>query len=682
MTTKSDIVINYASTAKSVLTDCPLIVFKEYIKEKKVFSFELDLRTDEKMTPAMQEHWYPLLDAAKGNDLAKVIMQKRGQGAKSNGYRAIETAYQDQGISLVTNPKVPTEVYYTKTPEMMPYLQRPSTNEDVIVGKVLRGVPVVAADPEVEMAQSVIELAFAFVKIVKQLGKPTEYVVHSTKSYYQALEVVFGLKPSFIKDMHSAVARTGAGFEDTLSEPFGTDSIKNARLLQTRLLQNVSSVIRFAVAISNVLFQHCPRERRLSSFAKVSVTWADKGVKPVLWAGSWGVPVFGKVVVNNVKVEAYEDFQKYTIYLQAFQELRSKSDKYSDKVYRMPVGDLANQLHLENAIRIRDATGKAVCLVGDSGAMVRIAWAIHHHKIHGVTVDLTTQYGKVAILNAYVGRPDGCIMFKFTIHNLIGLTNDKKVAPSMKWKEVCEKHEKFLSIYQPGHAILFKSFYFPVLDGVKYIIPAEPHNGSIIALIMGPVTLPASTVDLTKSWGPGVENSFRKSCLQFSKLKTSFCLSRENTWLETPLRTPFFTGPPLALIMDAMNSVAAMPGNLSFERDLKDIKQIDASDEESSDGEDEEEEKQRPEVPREKEGERKSELNVAQNAGENQIVDTRVREKGDEEALKRRTKEEKRLKRKADREQEKLTIAEQDDNDYGQLGDFGILPGLIIPDKS
>jgi hypothetical protein len=531
------------------------------------------------MTEQEKAKWYPVLEAAKGNDMWRAITELRGVGSRAVGHRQMEVAYQDQGLVLLKNTDNSQEVFYASAAAPAPYLARDIKEDDPIDGKILRGVPILSSpNPIVEIAQAAIELAFTFVKITKSPGGSTTYSTRYTNSYYTGVRLVLGLKAPFVTDIHSVVKRTAEGFESVLPEPFGTDSVKNARILLTRMMREVDSVVRFAVAISNVLYQHCTGDKRRAYFGKVSTKWADNGNKPVMWVKSWKVP--------GMKDVYTEGLAEYTTYLMMFQEVRAKSDKYSDKMYRMALGDPAVQLHIENAIRIRDATERSVCVVGDSGALLKIAWAIYHHGIHNVTVDLVEQTGKLEVLNQYIGRVKGSIVFNFSMVTLLGLSNDKKIGIQQKWKEICNKHLIHLQYVPKDMAVIFKSFYFPPLKGVCYITPAEPHNGSIIALIVDKVELEPETLILEIAWGLNLD--MRKRCMEFSSWKSLFCLSRERIWDKTPLRTPFFTGPPLALILESVQEAAEITTQeLEIQGDPGELEDMREDSEEERDDDDE-----------------------------------------------------------------------------------------------
>jgi len=268
----------------------------------------------------------------------------------------------------------------------------------------------------------------------------------------------------------------------------------------------------------------------------------------------------------------------------ALQEARGRNDCYSDKVYRMPCGDKAVQLHLENATRLQEYSGKHVCVVGDVGTLQKIAWAIHHHNIPKISVNLISQSGRSEILNNYSGRPHDALIFRYDIVTVSTPTNDKKISEHAKWKSICEAHVNHLCVYPVGTAVLFKSYYYPQLDGVVYIPSAEPHNGSIIALIVGKVALAKNAHSLDEAWS--VNHRHREECMNYAVLKTMFVFSREKVWERSPLRAPFFVGPPLAIILDAMDTMATGEEPPGFEEVEGDLEEPESSDEDYSEVED------------------------------------------------------------------------------------------------
>lgn len=583
MSDKKNIELNFSVASTSRLMECPLYMYKWFFENSGLYSARPEIVTEQKPTKAEQEEWFLLLQTARANDLLASVYSLLGQGAMANGYRQMEAAAIEGPIFFAQVAGTKKEIVYAKGAASSSSLVSPLPPENSAIGKVVRGVPIVSdKSPLVEMAQSVCELAFAFVKITCTPSGSVKVSTNMSSNYAKGIQLCYGFSLDFIVDLAGVVERTIIALKGTMPEPFGTDSIKNARILMNRLMSpTISNVVKFAVAISSALYLEVTSEQRKSYFSTVPSEWAGKGVKAVIWSGSWALP---KLSTNQLA-----DFEGYTKYLLMLQEVRSKGDKYSDKCYRMPVGDVSVQLHLENAIRIYQTTGRTVVVTGEPNVLVKIAWAIHHHKIEGVKVNLVTQVGKMDVLNKYSMYPNNHIKFAYDLKAVVTPSNNKHIGTSQRWNEIVDFHMRHLSNFPVDTAVIIKSYYYPPLKGVKYITSAEPHNGSVLCLITGPVEVPKEAATWEASW---TENpSFRATCMSATIYKTFFCLCREKVWDKMPLRPSFFTGPPMAMILDSMyfqepDEVGGAYNDLPDDLALED----DDSSDDDQDGEEEREE--------------------------------------------------------------------------------------------
>jgi len=175
------------------------------------------------------------------------------------------------------------------------------------------------------------------------------------------------------------------------------------------------------------------------------------------------------------------------------------------------------------------------------------------------------------------------VKFKYELFTITTPSNEKRLGETLRWSQIVDAHQHFLMNYPVGTAVIIKSYYYPVLKGVQYIAASEPHNGSIICLITGPVEIVEETLDLVKAW-PNNKN-FRDLCFSAAMMKTYFCFCREKVWERMPLRPSFFTGPPMAMILEDLEITEAGEQGYEFNEgpELFDIEDVDGSEDDEDD---------------------------------------------------------------------------------------------------
>jgi hypothetical protein len=284
--------------------------------------------------------------------------------------------------------------------------------------------------------------------------------------------------------------------------------------------QDREQCIKVASYFSKVLYDSVSTLRRNKYFKAIPKKFSLPGnQEPVLWTDSFKF--------RELPDDAFNTFKVYTRYLLMMQEMRGKKDKFSDKMYRLPVGAGAIQIHVENAVSLYNNVKKPVVIVHhDVNTLIKIAWALKINEIKGVFVNMTELPGKLIELGPYVTNDfKGKIKFNYKCTTIGSPKQDKNKTEADLFRDLTAVHYDHFHALPPNTAVLIKSFYFPPIEGVVYYPSSEPHNGSIIAVRGDVVAMPNRTY--AQLWEETLIN--RKRNLNFSYYKTMFAISREYT---------------------------------------------------------------------------------------------------------------------------------------------------------
>lgn len=149
---------------------------------------------------------------------------------------------------------------------------------------------------------------------------------------------------------------------------------------------------------------------------------------------------------------------------------------------------------------------------------------------------------------------EGALTFSITLQRPpTGLVTNKKKASSEIWSSIVDDHWRILSAYPKDTAVVIKSYFYPKLDGVQYFATSEPHNGSIIALVTGRVSIPH-----VSEWDEPRSMELRRIALVHSMNKTVFVFARENVWQTVGLRQSCVSGPSAEAALEDLESQFAL----------------------------------------------------------------------------------------------------------------------------
>jgi len=220
--------------------------------------------------------------------------------------------------------------------------------------------------------------------------------------------------------------------------------------------------------------------------------------------------------------------------------MRGKGDKFSNKMYRLPVGDASTQVHVENALYLHSATGKRVVVNGsDHGTLMKIAWALFNHKVQGVVINDVPPTGKLSVLGPVCSTDyTDSIMFSYGLTTLASPQSSKTASDEELYAGIWKGHFKHFNAMPIGTASVVKSYYFPPIDGVEYIRSSEPHNGSVIAYKKSNIP-GGQSIDLRSMWERS--KGWVDECIRMSFNKTLFTLCREKTQWQSSYRIPLRT---------------------------------------------------------------------------------------------------------------------------------------------
>jgi hypothetical protein len=224
------------------------------------------------------------------------------------------------------------------------------------------------------------------------------------------------------------------------------------------------------------------------------------------------------------------------------QELRGKKDKFSDKMYRLPVGGGPVQVHVENAVSLCYKTTKPVVIVHtDVHTLIKIAWAIKLYNISGVQVNMTPVPGKLSELSDYMTTElKGKIQFNYDCVTVGSPRQEKTKSEADLFDEIYHAHYNYFNSLPVGMALVVKSFYFPRIEGIMYIKSSEPHNGSCVVYKSKALSHFEGTYEA--KWK--ASHAMRKMNITFSYYKTMFTLSRELVMRKVHYRIPMRVEPP------------------------------------------------------------------------------------------------------------------------------------------
>lgn len=410
---------------------------------------------------------------------------------------------------------------------------RTCENEPDIVGLCCRGVPVVEDDQQSELytlAQSVLELPFAFCRVVSDTDKKIEFNTVTTSNYLDGLKIIYGLEKNFTYDITKFLSNLVNSYPE--KPKLGNNHYDNAKRLMGVFSRDRRETIRIASFISGILYRNVSELRRKKYFVRLPKDYKEKGnMEPVLWDRSFKIPVLPNDAGDNLK--------RYTKYIMLLQELRGKGDKFSDKMYRLPVGDASTQVHVENAVYLQKTTKKRVVVVNnDYNTLIKIAWAIYLHKLPSIFVNMTAPTGKLSILESVCTTNfANSVRFVYKCSTITSPQQNKNMDDAMIYNGIYQLHFDCFNAMQVGYATVVKSFYFPPIAGIQYIQSSEPHNGSIIVYKTAELT--REKPDYQAMWK--IAKPELKRCLDFSLNKTMFTLCRERVFKNTDYRVAMRT---------------------------------------------------------------------------------------------------------------------------------------------
>jgi hypothetical protein len=431
------------------------------------------------------------------------------------------------------NKTEPTPKEVEKMDELDKQRVVPYTDESPEI-VLCRGIPTIEDDRHstiYKLAQSVLELPFAFCKVVYD-GVNVQFETQSTTSYIDGLTTVYGLSKSFAYDISKTLKRLWG----TIVEPplLSSNHYDNAIKIMSLFADDRTNCIKAASHISRTLYNSVSEPRQRKYFKNIPAQFADAiNTKPVMWTESFGF--------RELPEKAYSTFRTYTRYLLLLQELRGKKDKFSDKMYRLPVGGGPVQIHLENAAQLAYRAGKPVVVVhADTGTLLKMAWAIKIYDIQGVFVNMTPVPGKLSELkDIMITDLKGKIIFNYDCVTISSPRQEKAKSEQDLFEEVYTAHFNYFNSLPVGMAFVAKSFYFPQIEGVTYFRSSEPHNGSCIVYKSKTLTKKENTYE--EKWAATMQ--MRKANITYSYYKTMFTLSRELVMRKVYYRIPMRVEP-------------------------------------------------------------------------------------------------------------------------------------------
>jgi hypothetical protein len=400
----------------------------------------------------------------------------------------------------------------------------------VDVGHLCRAIPVVQDEQQsrmYRMAQSVLELPFAFVRVVKE-GEVISCKTPSTPTYREGLKLVYGLEPSFAYNINAFMKNLIGSIPKASLPELTNNHYDNAIRLMAFIAADRQDCIRTASYLSAILYVSVGEGRQKKCFVRVPDLKEEGNLFPVMWNRSFRPPQPPDVVLKS--------FRSYTKFTLLLQELRGKSDRFSNKLYRLPVGDATAQVHLENAIRLQRYSGSPVLIVDrDTNSLIKMGWGIILHGIKGIYINMSNPGGKEGPMSAICRHPHkDYINFSTQLSTISSPQQSKQTSEEVLFAGVYRAHYDAFAPMQIGTAAVVKSHYFPHFNGIKYYESSEPHNGSVIVHKVSEIVLEEPKYE--EMWKDS-QNELKR-CLHYALCKTMFTLCRERVQLLVDYRAP------------------------------------------------------------------------------------------------------------------------------------------------
>jgi hypothetical protein len=557
--------LNFANDVD--VTRIPLNVITHYLQNHKDCPFKLGKY--EVPSDTEYNRWVSQLERCNLKELSKRVLTSQEGSVQTSGYALLEECYQEEDLTplvydheqaflaicdlhlnftadddlirtlnnltpilesdalLKKSLAAKAETTLKEQEELEKITERRIENSDAdftLQLSLCRGVPVVEDEKNTKtyrFAQSVLEMPFAFCRVLEENGK-LKFNTSSTSTYSDGVRAIYGLGNSFVYDISTFLKNVVMNWRD---RPLLTNNhYDNAKKLMGVFASDRNVCIRIASWLSKILYENVSEARQKKYFMKLPSMYREDGnTDPKMWTRSFKLP--------TLPDDAATSFKRYTKYLILLQELRGKGDKFSDKIYRLPVGEAAIQNHVENAVNLANASGKQVVIIdADTNALFKMAWAIYRYKIKNVKVNITAVTGKLEVLrDCCTNKLDGCIMFYCKLSTVSAPTQNKNLSDAGLYSQVYDLHYDRFNAMPVGTATVIKSYYFPPFKNIKYVRASEPHNGSVIVWKSGPIVREA--IDYEGMWLASQDHI--QQCLDFAFAKTMFTFSRDRAMCRT-----------------------------------------------------------------------------------------------------------------------------------------------------
>jgi len=563
--------LNLEAVQKRPLQDIPINVVKHYVMLDK----SIPIKVGEYQIPTDTEYdrYVTDLNQYEFADIATRVMQVEKGAIKSSGYYNLEKEFSkgdlvpeaynhetafaaiqflhlkitmSDSVQRMLEEKFPiipsSQKKYTelisipeptqKQMEEMDDIDDNRLNRDEIVETELtlyRGVPTIHDEQNsilYRAAQTVLELPFAFCRVMV-VGGTLNFDTPKTSTFIDGLATVYGLSKNFAYDITRVLKQMVTAIVE--KPTLDSNHYENALKIMSIFAQDREQCIKIAAKFSKVLYGSVSAVRQKKYFKSLPKKFADAAnPTPLLWTDSFRF--------RELPADAFATFKLYTRYLLMMQEMRGKKDKFSDKMYRLPVGAGPVQIHFENALSLAENSGKEVVVVHhDTNTLIKIAWILKLNNIKGVYVNMTELPGKLAELKAYTTNNfKDRIKFNYKCTTIASPKQDKNKTEAFLFHEMASAHFDYFHSMANDSAVVVKSFYFPNIPGITYYPSSEPHNGSIIAVRGDVVAEPTGSYE--EQWEACLQN--RKRALSYSYYKTMFTVSREHTMRKVMYRPP------------------------------------------------------------------------------------------------------------------------------------------------